>query len=131
MTVNHKRVYRPCRAEGLAGRRKHRKRFSVGAANSNATSISADRAVMDLVSDALMDGARLRAFNVVDDFTRECLAIEVDTSIPGLRATRVLERIAAVRPSPKYLICYNGPEFTGSAIRRLGSPPRRGCPLHP
>jgi putative transposase len=68
---------------------------------------------MDFVSDQLVGGTRLRAFNVVDDFTRECLAIEVDTSIPGLRATRVLERIAAARPLPKYLICDNGPEFTG------------------
>ncbi len=71
---------------------------------------------MDYVLDALMDGTRLRAFNVVDDFTRECLAIEVDTSIPGLRATRVMERIVANRPSPEFIICDNGPEFTGSAF---------------
>ncbi len=71
---------------------------------------------MELVADQLVGGTRLRAFNVVDDFTRERLAIEVDTSIPGLRATRVLERIAATRPLPKYLICDNGPEFTGSAF---------------
>ena len=60
---------------------------------------------MDYVSDALTDGTRLRSFNVLDDFTRECLAIEVDTSIPGLRATRVMDRIAATRPLPKFIIC--------------------------
>jgi putative transposase len=117
VTVNHKRVYRLYRAEGLAVRRKHHKRLA-SALRTVLPPPSApnERWSMDYVSDALMDGTRLRAFNVVDDFTRECLAIEVDTSIPGLRATRVLERIAAERPLPKYLICDNGPEFTGSAF---------------
>lgn len=129
IAVNHKRVYRLYRAEGLALRCKLRKRLASalrtvlpppGAPN--------ERWSMDFVSDQLVGGTRLRAFNVVDDFTRECLAIEVDTSIPGLRATRVVERIAAERPLPKYLICDNGPEFTGAAFDSWAH--RRGVRVH-
>ena len=127
--VNHKRVYRLYRAEGLAVRRKHRKRLA-SALRTVLPSPAApnERWSMDFVSDALMNGTRIRVFNVVDDFTRECLATEVDTSIPGLRATRVLERIAAERPLPKYLICDNGPEFTGSAFDAWAH--RRGVRVH-
>ena len=49
---------------------------------------------MDFVSDGFMDGRRLRCLNVVDDFTRECLAIEVDPPLPGRRIVSVLERLA-------------------------------------
>ena len=127
--VNHKRVYRLYRAEGLAVRRKHRKRLASALRTVLPPPAAPnERWSMDFVSDALMNGTRIRAFNVVDDFTRECLAIEVDTSIPGLRATRVLERIAATRPLPKYLICDNGPEFTGSAFDAWAH--RRGVRVH-
>ena len=71
---------------------------------------------MDFVADALADGRRLRALNVVDDFTRECLAIEVDTSLPGLRVTRVLDRLAADRGYPGSITMDNGPEFTGRVL---------------
>ena len=127
--MNHKRVYRLYRAEGLAVRRKHRKRLASALRTVLPPPAAPnERWSMDFVSDALMNGTRIRAFNVVDDFTRECLAIEVDTSIPGLRATRVLERIAATRPLPKYLICDNGPEFTGSAFDAWAH--RRGVRVH-
>jgi putative transposase len=63
-----------------------------------------ERWSMDFVADALMHGRRLRAFNVVDDFTRECLAIEDDCSLPGLRVARVLARIGATRPLPKFIL---------------------------
>ncbi len=116
IAVNHKRVYRLYRQEGLAVRRKRRKRLASALrtvlpppSNPN------ERWSMDYVSDALAGGLRFRAFVIVDDFTRECLAIEVDTSIPGLRASRVFERIAEARPLPKTLVCDNGPEFTGRA----------------
>ena len=129
VTVNHKRIYRLYRAEGLAVRRKHRKRLASALRTVLPPPTAAnERWSMDFVSDQLVDGTRLRAFNVVDDYTRECLAIEVDTSIPGLRATRVLERIAATRPLPKYLICDNGPEFTGSAFDSWAH--RRGVRVH-
>ena len=51
----------------------------------------------DFVSDGVVDGRRLRCLNIVDDFTKECLAIEVDTSLPGKRVVSVLERLAECR----------------------------------
>lgn len=54
--------------------------------------------------------------NVVDDYTRECLAIEVDTSLPGLRVAHVLERIGMIRGLPRSITVDNGPEFAGRAL---------------
>ena len=66
--------------------------------------------------DRLADGRRLKTFNVVDDFTRECLATEVDTSLSGQRVVRVLERLKAERGLPGCLLMDNGPEFTGKVL---------------
>jgi putative transposase len=68
------------------------------------------------MSDSLFCGRRFRTFNVVDDFNREALAIEVDLSLPSLRVIRVLERIAAWRGYPKKLRMDNGPEFISVAL---------------
>ena len=71
---------------------------------------------MDFVSDALTDGRRFRAFTLIDAFTRECPAIEVDTSLPGARVVRVLDRVAAERGYPKSITMDNGPEFISTAL---------------
>jgi len=71
---------------------------------------------MDFMSDTLGTGRVFRTVNIVDDFTRECLAIEVDTSLPGLRVIRVLERLAAERGLPRRLVVDNGPEFASRAV---------------
>jgi putative transposase len=71
---------------------------------------------MDFMRDTLASGRSFRTLNVVDEFTRECLAIEVDTSLPGARVTRVLDQIQAQRGLPELLIMDNGPEFTGKAL---------------
>lgn len=127
--VNHKRVFRLYRLEGLAVRRKHRKRLASALRTVLPPPTGPnERWSMDFVADAMTDGRRLRAFNVVDDFTRECLAIEVDTSIPGLRVARVLERISMTRPLPKFIVCDNGPEFTGSNFDAWAH--RRGVRVH-
>lgn len=68
------------------------------------------------MSDALWDGRRFRTFNVVDDFNREALAVEIDLNPPAARDIRVLERIAAWRGYPKQLRLDNGPEFVSAAI---------------
>ena len=65
----------------------------------------------DFVSDALYAGKRFRTFNVIDDFNRECLAVEIDTSITGKRLIRVFERLKAERGLPDVLRTDNGPEF--------------------
>ena len=66
--------------------------------------------------DALESGRRFRTLNIIDDFTRECLAIEVDTSLSGMRVTRVLDQIAFTRGYPKTIVMDNGTEQTGIAM---------------
>ncbi len=71
---------------------------------------------MDFVSDGLADGRRLRCLNIVDDFTKECLAIEVDTSLPGTRVVSVLSRLSELRGLPQSITIDNGPEFAGKVL---------------
>jgi putative transposase len=68
------------------------------------------------MSDALWDGRRFRTFNVIADFSRETLAIEVDLNLPATRVIRTLERIAAWRYYPTKLCLDNGPEFIALAL---------------
>lgn len=70
------------------------------------------------MSDTLLDGRRFRLFNVLDDFNRESLAIEVDTSLPSLRVIRVLNRIIAQRGKPTNLRSDNGPEFISHHLQQ-------------
>ena len=72
---------------------------------------------IDFMSDTLVDGRRFRLFNVMDDFNRESLAIEVDTSMPSLRVTRVLNRIIEQRGKPANLRSDNGPEFISHVLQ--------------
>lgn len=66
---------------------------------------------MDFVAEGLAYGRRFRCLNIVDDYTRECLAIEVDTSLPGLRVTQVLQRLAELRELPRSItVVCNDPE---------------------
>ncbi|MBF0243231.1 MAG: transposase family protein [Desulfamplus sp.] len=71
---------------------------------------------LDFVSDNLTTGKRFRALNVIDEFNREALRIEVDTSIPAKRVLRTLEEIAQWRGYPKALRTDNGPEFISELI---------------
>ncbi len=71
---------------------------------------------MDFIVDTLADGRAFRTLNIVDDYTRECVAIEVDRSLPGARVVRVLERLRATRGLPRRIVLDNGPEFTGRAL---------------
>ena len=71
---------------------------------------------MDFVSDALFDGRRFRALTVVDNFTRESLAIEVDQGIRGEQVVQVLQRLAYSRSLPERIYCDNGPEFISKVL---------------
>ena len=116
-TVNHKRVYRLYGQEGMQVRRRKRKR--IAAVERQPFTIPTrphDRWSMDFVSDALADGRKFRSLNIVDDYNRECLAAEVDTSIPGARVVRVLEQLRERRGLPQVLVMDNGPEFAGQAL---------------
>jgi putative transposase len=105
MTINVKRVYRLYRQEGLAVRRRRRKVVSRPRGEGLASPTHRnERWSMDFVSDTLGSGRTFRTLNVVDDFTRECLAIEVDTSLGGHRVTRVLERLIQRRGRPGLIV---------------------------
>ncbi len=67
---------------------------------------------MDFMSDSLVDGRRIRVFNVVDDLSREAVVMEVDTSLPSHRVIRALERAIEERGKPHHILMDNGPEFT-------------------
>ena len=71
---------------------------------------------MDFTLDTLADGRAFRTLNIVDDFTRECVAIEVDRSLPGLRVVRVLDRLHAAIGLPQTIVLDNGPEFAGRTL---------------
>ena len=112
LQVNHKRVHRIYREEGLALRRRRRKRWvRIGATPPALPSRPNQRWSMDFVSDCVATGQTIRILTVVDDCTRECLALEVDTSISGQRVARVLDAIAGQRGRPEGIIVDNGPEF--------------------
>jgi len=127
--VNRKRVYRIYREEQLSVRRKKRKQ--VAAAPRVALPIPNrpnERWSMDFMADTLADGRTFRALNVVDDCTRECVAIEVGRSIPGARVVRVLERLRLKRGLPRAIVVDNGPEFTSRVLDQWAH--ERGVELH-
>ena len=114
--VNKKLVYRLYKDEKLSLKIRKRKRLASVVRVPIAPPLGPNqRWSMDFVSDQLgPTGRRFRCLNIVDDFTRECLAIEVDTSLTGLRVAQVLERIIFIRGAkPNSIVIDNGPEFTG------------------
>ena len=125
--VNRKLVQRLYREEGLSVRRRRRKRVSMPRVPAAVPTRANERWSMDFVRDTLGDGRAFRAFTLVDDCTRECLAIEVDTSMPATRVVAVLERLAGTRGLPRGIVCDNGPEFAGQVLDQWAH--RRGIPL--
>ncbi|UBV45490.1 IS3 family transposase (plasmid) [Deinococcus taeanensis] len=127
--VNHKRAYRMYRAEGLAVRRKARKRLAAGERLHKPLVCAANqRWSMDVMSDQLASGQRFRVFNVVDDFTRECLLMHVGTSITGADVARLLTGVLAERAQPAMIVTDNGPEFISKALDQWAH--ERGIVLH-
>jgi putative transposase len=116
--VNHKRIYRLYSEEGLFVRRRKRKRMcGVPRVALPAPERQNQRWSMDFVTDSLVNGRRVRLLNIVDDFTRECLATEPDVSLPGARVARVLDRLAFERGRyPEAITVDHGPEFSGRAL---------------
>ena len=114
--VNHKRVYRLYRLDGLMLRRRKRKRVSRNRVPMAVPTRPNQRWAMDFLSDQLADGRRMRIFAVIDEYSREALAIEAATSFPGAAVALVLERLAQERGCPESIVCDNGPEFVGRTV---------------
>ena len=117
--VNHKRVERIYREEGLQvkKRRKRRQTAALRLAIPPPTGPN-QRWSMDFVSDCIATGRKFRCLTIVDDFSRECPGIMVDTSLPGQRVTGVLDYLGGTRGLPDTIVCDNGPEFSGIALDR-------------
>lgn len=110
--VNHKRVFRVYREAGLAVRRKARKRLVREGTPQPALTAANQEWAVDFAHDALANGRAIRVLTVEDEYTRELLALPVDTSFASRRVTRELEAILARREKPLAIRCDNGPEFT-------------------
>jgi putative transposase len=115
--VNHKRVYRIYCEEGLAVRRRPRKRLKAAARTPLLLPTQANQVwTMDFTHDNLASGRKFRTLNLIDGFTRESPRIEMDTSLPGRRVVRVLEEVAGERGYPEAIQVDNGPEFISRVV---------------
>jgi len=115
--INHKRTERIDRLEGLILRIRRRKKMS------SQLRIDMSKPAypnhiwsMDFMIDSLADGRAIKVLSVVDEYTRKCFRIEVDTSINGMRVTRVLSEIAQLEDLPQIIVIDNGPEFISNAL---------------
>jgi putative transposase len=117
IVVNHTRVERLYREEGLVVRRRTRKFLTPIRRGRPALPHRANEQwALDFLQDALASGRKLRVLSVIDVFTREALALEVDTSLPGSRVVRILERLRGERERPVQLVLDNGPELISRAL---------------
>lgn len=114
---NHKRVYRIYRELELNLRIKPRRRIKRDKPEALSVPTSMNQVwSMDFMSDSLMSGQTLRTFNVIDDYNREGLGIEVDLSLPSTRVIRSLEQIIEWRGKPSSIRCDNGPEYISQKL---------------
>ena len=121
-TLNHKKLYRLYREEKLTLRRRGRRKRALGTRTPMMlpTMIN-QRWSLDFVMDTLSDGRRYRILCIVDDFSRECLATVVDTSLGGMRVVRELQKLVAERAMPEVIVSDNGTELTSTAVLRWAS----------
>jgi putative transposase len=115
--ANHKRVERLYREEGLSLRRKRRRKRLSHLRVARERPVAANQTwAVDFIHDSLISGRHFRAFAVLDQWSRESLAIEVDLSLTGERVTRVLERLRTTRGLPLAIQADNGPELRGRTL---------------
>ena len=118
--VNHKRLYRIYREAGLCLKRKKRKHcVRSGSPRMLLTAVNQEWA-LDFAHDVVAAGRTIRVLSIIDAFTRECLALEVDTGFASRRVTRVLEDVIARRGVPQAIRCDNGPELTSRHFLACG-----------
>jgi len=116
--VNHKRTYRIYCQEGLNLRRKRPRRHVSGSRRMIRPEVERPNACwsMDFVVDSLFNGHRFRALTIVDNYSRECLAIEAGQSMTGAEVAAVIERLVKERGAPDRIQCDNGSEFISRAL---------------
>jgi putative transposase len=116
--INVKRTYRVYREEGLMVRKRRRKKLPVPERQPLVRPTQPNEVwSMDFVFDELANGRRVKTLTVVDDCSKEAVQIAVDTSIPALYVTRVLDQVKAKRGLPKVIRTDNGPEFAGRTMQ--------------
>ena len=117
IVMNRKKLLRLYREEGLAVRRRTGRKRALGTrAPMTVPDGPNQRWSLDFVSDAFTDSRRFRILCIIDDFSRECLALVADTSLSGARVARELDRIIGKRGKPKTIVSDNGTEQTSMAI---------------
>nr|WP_132003799.1 IS3 family transposase [Camelimonas lactis] len=115
--INHKRLFRIYREERLGARRRGGRKRAIGTrAPMQTPLLPNERWSLDFVSDQLTDGRRFRVLTIVDDCTRECLALVADTSLSRARVARELDALTGARGKPAMIVSDNGSEFTSNAI---------------
>lgn len=116
---NHKRLYRVYTLLRLNVRRKARRRVPQRIKQPLQIPGSINEGwSMDFMCDSLVDGRRFRLLNIIDDYNRESLAIEIDTSLPALRVIRALNQLIETRSKPKLIRVDNGPEFISDRLQQ-------------
>lgn len=119
IVMNHKKLRRLYREERLQVRRRSGRKRAVGTRAPMVLPQGPNqRWNLDFLSDAFADGRRFRILAIVDDFTRECLALVADTSLPGLRVARELDAVIARRDRPAMIVSDNGTELTSLTMLR-------------
>ena len=127
--LNHKKLFRLYREERLTVRRRGGRKRALGTRAPMAIPQGPNqRWSTDFVQDVLTDGRRFRLWALVDDFTRECLALVADTSLSGRRVARELDRVVELRGRPCMIVSDNGTEFTSNAMLAWAS--ARGVEWH-
>lgn len=114
--VNHKRVRRVYREAGLQVRRRKRKQVALARVPRPVATQPNQVWAMDFISDQCATGRRFRVLSLLDTCTRECLALEVDTSLPAARVVRVLDDVTSLRGTPHAITVDDGPEFVARAL---------------
>ena len=117
LMVNHKRTERIYRQEGLSLRIRRRRKFAAVVRNPLPPATRPnERWAMDFIQDSLWNGRKFRTLSIVDTYTRECMTVEADTSLPGYRAVRTLERLVEFKGLPNSIRVDNGPEFISKVL---------------
>jgi putative transposase len=118
-SCNHKKLYRVYLLLNLNVRRRARRRIPARVKQPLIVPETINVSwSMDFITDSLVDGTRFRILNIIDDYNRESLAVEIDTSLPALRVIRALKKLIEQRGKPKKIRVDNGPEFISEKLRQ-------------